>query len=192
MAAELLSVTNEAKFDQFLDKVILEGEKSGRKRRKRAAPEEPEPAQAGGEEGRRKKKRRRKGLGGALKKLAKTALPMAGRLLGSAFGGPLGGAIGGQLGSAAGGLLGKELYGLEAEEEFEAALQFVQLAGEAGKNLAAIPLTAPPEAAIQAAIKAAARKQAPGLLGTGAISTMNGKTNGRWICSGHRIIVLGV
>lgn len=193
-AAELLEVGDEAELDQFLDRVILEGEKRGRKGRKRGG-EPQEPGADGGEQA-PKKKKRRKGLGGKLKKLAKgvlkKGLPIAGKLLGSAFGGPLGGAIGGQLGSAAGGLFGKELYEGESEEqELEAARRLVRLAGEAGKNLAAIPMSAEPNAAIQAALNAAARKHAPEVLGAGGATPSIGRSSGRWVRIGRRIIVMG-
>jgi len=50
-----------------------------------------------------------------LKPLAKAALPIAGRALGTFVGGPVSGMIGGKLASAAGRMFGLELEGLSVE-----------------------------------------------------------------------------
>jgi len=71
---------------------------------------------------------------------AKKALPIAGGVAGTFFGGPLGASIGGKLGSMASNLFEMELEGLSQEDrEFEAAKQFVRFASEAVKNASSAP-----------------------------------------------------
>ena len=145
LAAELLTVQNEAQLDMFLGKIFKKVGgffKSG-------------PGRA---------------LGGALKGLTKKALPVLGGVAGNFLLPGVGGAIGSSLASAAGSVLGLELEGLSYEDqEFEVAKQIVRLGGEAASNLAQTTQTAPPVQAAQAALTAAAQKFAPGLV-SGAAS----------------------
>lgn len=175
LATELLSVTNDAELDQFLGKLVKKAWRGIRK----IAPRILRP------------------LGGVLRRVAKTALPIAGRALGTFFGGPAGGAIGGQLASSAGRLFGLELEGLSQEDqEFEIARQFVRFAGTAARNAAGAAPTVPAETAAKAAVAAAARRHAPGLLRGSAdsLTSVYGGTRhtGRWIRRGRKIILLGV
>jgi uncharacterized protein (DUF697 family) len=156
LAAELLGVTDEAELDQFLGKLLQSAGRNigkfinspiGRK------------------------------VGGMLKNVARQALPTAGSALGglaatgigAAAGVPIppqvGSAGGGQLATAAGSMFGLELEGLSLEDqEFEVARRFVRLAGHAVKHATAVRPQADPQTAAQAALKAAARHHAPGLL----------------------------
>jgi hypothetical protein len=123
-------------------------------------------------------------LGGMLKGVAKKALPIAGRALGTYFGGPLGGQIGGKLGGFASNLFEMELEGLSHEDrEFEVARRVVRLGAAAARRAVALPRTAPPKVRAVKALKSAARVYAPGLLrvrrgGVGGCATC-GKRYGR-------------
>jgi len=175
LAAELLSVSDEAELDQFLGKLI--------KRAGRAV-------------GGFVRSPVGRALGGVLKRAARTALPIAGRALGSVVGGPVGGALGGQLATMAGQAFGLELEGLSPEDqEFEVARRFVRLAGTATGNATMAPAAANPAATARAAMVAAARKHAPGLVRgvpSTAIGIGGGGRSGRWIRRGRRILLLGV
>jgi len=133
-------------------------------------------------------------IGGVLKGVAKTALPIAGGALGGLVGGPVGAMLGSNLASMAGSALGLELEGLSPEDqEFEAARQFVRFAGATVKNaLEAPPGAAPTAVAHQAALEAA-RAYAPGLMNVGENTAHpNGKRRcGRWVRHGNKIILLG-
>jgi hypothetical protein len=144
LAAELLEITNEAELDHFLGGLIK---------------------RIGGAIGKVVKSPLGRAIGGLLKPLAKAALPIAGRAVGTFFGGPVGGAIGGKLASAAGGLFGLELEGMSAEDrEFEVARRFVRFASTATRNAAFAPTNANPNVAAKAAVISAARRLAPGLI----------------------------
>jgi len=174
LAAELLSVQNEAELDMFFGKIFKKvGSflKSG-------------PGKA---------------LGGALKGIAKKALPILGGAAGNFFLPGVGGAIGSKLASGAGSMLGLELEGLSYEDqEFEVAKQIVRLGGEAASNLAQAAQTAPPVQAAQSALTAAAQKYAPGLV-NGAGRQQQGRhgssgrrhNTGRWIRRGNSIVLMG-
>src|SRR5262249_50707399 len=141
LAAEFLEVTNEAELDRFLGRLIKRAWRGIR----RAAP----------------------GLlrtvGGYLRPLAKAALPIAGKAVGTFFGGPLGGVVGGKLASAAGNLFGLELEGLSGEDrEFEVARRFVRFASTAARQAAAAPAYTNPTMAARSALIGAARRWAPG------------------------------
>ena len=168
LASELLEVQNEQELEQFLGDLISKAGKAIG-----AAVNSPI-GQA---------------IGGALKGVAKQALPIAGTALGAYFGGPLGAKLGGGLASMAGNALGLELEGLSNEDrEFEAAKQFVNLAGETVKNA----LQQPGTNAVTA-LQMAARTHAPGLLaGTSAQPTRGGVPSGTWVRHGNKIIVHGV
>lgn len=173
LAEELLSVTSDAELDQFLGSVfqkVVGGAKKffsspiGRT------------------------------LGGALKGLARKALPIAGGALGGFIGGPIGSRLGSQLASAGGRLFGLELEGLSPEDqEFEIARRFVRLASTAAKDLATSPLAGTPQAAVREALVRAAQQHAPGLLSPSeAAPAASGAHSGRWIRRGRKIVLLGV
>jgi hypothetical protein len=137
LAAELLSISDEADLDQFIGEVFS--------RIRRAA-------------GRFARSDTGRALGGIVRSAARQALPHVGRALGSAVGGPLGGAAGARLAAAAGRRFGLELEGLSPEDqEFELARAFVRFAGQAAKNAARASSSADPRAAARSAAIAAAR-----------------------------------
>lgn len=173
LAAELLSVSDEQEMEQFLGSLI---KKAGRKLRKFAK------SSAG------------RALGGILKNVARTALPIVGRAAGTFLGGPAGGMIGGKLASMAGKTFGLELEGLSPEDqEFETARRFVRLAGEAAKKVAYAPKNVPANKAAIMAVKAAAKKHAPGLFSQLQKGRNGGRQmSGKWIRRGRKIILFGV
>jgi hypothetical protein len=177
LAAELLTVSNEAELEQFLGSLI--------KRASHAV-------------GGLIKSPIGRALGGALKGIAKRALPVLGGAAGNFLLPGVGGVIGSKLASTAGGMLGLELEGLSQEDqEFEVAKQIVRLSGAAASNAAQAPPSAPPMQAAQTALTAAAQQFAPGLLGgvARAASGTNGrcshKHTGRWIRRRSGIVLLG-
>src|SRR5687768_4080357 len=143
LAAELLTVQSEDELEQFLGKLIKKAGgflKSGVGRQ----------------------------LTGALRGIAKKALPALGAAAGNFLLPGVGGAIGGKLASAAGGMFGLELEGLSYEDqEFEIAKQVVRLGGAAATNAAQAPPSVPPDKQAQAALTTAAQQFAPGLLRPG-------------------------
>jgi hypothetical protein len=173
LAAELLTISDEAELEQFLGKVFKKAWGGVKKFAKSSV-------------GRK--------LGGILKGVARTALPIVGRAAGTFFGGPVGGMIGGKLASAAGKAFGLELEGMAPEEaEMEVARRFVRLAGSAAQNAARAPKSAPSAAVAKAAVTAAARLHAPGLVRGGALTLpVAGRRTGRWIRRGRRIVLYGV
>jgi hypothetical protein len=172
LAAELLEVRDEAELDQFLGDLLKKASSAVGKILHSPV------GQA---------------IGGALKGLARKALPLAGGALGTFVGGPLGTTIGSGLASMAGKALGLELEGLSPEDrEFEAAKQFVRLAGEATKKAVTAPRTSDPRATAHAALSAAAQRFAPGLL-TGAPAGglhPRHRHRGRWVRHGRNIIIV--
>src|SRR5689334_10004420 len=109
LAAELLSVSNEAELDQFLGKLL---KKAG--------------AFVSSALG--------KDLTDQVKQVAGQALPLLGSAIGNMVVPGVGGVVGGKL---AGSLLGLELEGLSYEDqEFEVARQIVRLSGAAARNAA--------------------------------------------------------
>jgi uncharacterized protein (DUF697 family) len=168
-AAELLGVADEAELDQFLGKLLKS---------------------AGRNIGKFINSPTGRKVGGMLKNVARQALPTVGSALGglaatgigAAVGVPIppqaGAAIGGQLASTAGSLFGLELEGLSPEDqEFEVARRFVRLAGHAVKHATAAHPQVDPQAVARAALKAAARHHAPGLLRKiGPSFSQNGRT----------------
>lgn len=178
LAAELLAVSEEQELDQFLGKLIRRvGQAAGQIIRSPTG----------------------KALTGLLKQTAKKALPLAGRAVGSYFGGAKGGDIGSQVGNVAGQVFGLELEGMSPEDqELQVARRFVRLAADAANEVAQAPPTAPPQQAARTALVAAARQHAPGLLkrGFGAAPAGGGmagarrRQSGRWIRRGRKIILL--
>ncbi|MGJ7507423.1 hypothetical protein [Variovorax sp. GT1P44] len=141
LAMELLGVSNEAEWEQFLGK-LFKG--IGRGLKKVGSVLKP--------------------LGGALKGLAKAALPMVGGALGSFIPIPgVGTAIGTALGSAVSKALEMEFGEMEAEEaEFEIARRFVRVAASAAHQAGDAAPGTPPLAAVREALLAAARAHVPG------------------------------
>ena len=175
LASELLTIQNEDELEQFLGKLI-----------KKAGGFLKSPI------GRQ--------ITGALKGVAKTALPTLGGMAGNFILPGIGGQIGSKLASAAGSMFGLELEGLSYEDqELEVAKQVVRLAGAAAANAAQAPPNAAPAQVAQAALTSAAQQFAPGILRPGAgpsrTPQQNGrcqhKNSGRWVRRGNGIILLG-
>jgi hypothetical protein len=171
LAMELLAVASEAELDQFLGKLIKGAWKGVKKVGKAIAP-------------------LARPLGGALRGLAKTALPFVGGALGSFIPIPgVGTAIGTAVGSAVGSALEMEFTSMETEErEFEMARRFVRIAGTAAQQAAQAAArlggSGNPTTAVRDALQAAARAHLPRLA--------RGQGNGRWERRGNRILVSGV
>jgi hypothetical protein len=158
LAMELLSVSSEDELDRFLGKLIKGvGSAVG----KVARP-----------------------LGGALKGLAKQALPFVGGALGSFIPIPgVGTAVGSALGTAVSKALEAELTGLELEEqEFEMARRFVRIAGTAAQRAAQSAGSLDTEAGVRSAVLTAARHHVP---------TLQRAPAGRWMRRGNHIVILG-
>lgn len=181
MASELLSVTNEQELEQFLGDVFKK---------------------VTGAVGNFVRSPVGQQVGGILKNVARTALPIAGQALGNYIAPGVGGQIGGQLASAAGSMFGLELEGLSHEDrDFEMAKQFVRLATDAAQNAAHSPPGQNPAAVAQQAVASAAQKFAPGLLEqasnghagfAGPSSGHGGATSGRWVRKGNKLVIYGV
>ena len=174
LAAELLTVQNEDELEQFLGKLFK---------------------RAGGF--------LKSGLGqqltGALKGIAKKALPALGAAAGNFLIPGVGGVMGSKLASAAGSMLGLELEGLSYEDqEFEIAKQIVRLGGAAASQAAQAPQSEAPQQTAQAALTTAAQQFAPGLLQPATSQSpmqhrrrCHHRNSGRWIRRGNGIILLG-
>jgi hypothetical protein len=173
LAAELLSVSDEAELDQFLGKLFK---------------------RAGRTLGRFVKSPVGRRLGGFLKGAIRKALPVVGGAAGTLFGGPAGAAIGSRLASAGGQMFGLELEGMSPEDqEFEVARRLVRLSGEAAKQAAGVSSAVDPAAAAKSAAVAAAQRYAPGLLRPVVPgSASGGRRTGRWVRHGRRIVLMGV
>src|SRR5690242_10702668 len=140
LAAELLEITNEAELEEFLGGIV------------KAA-------------GNFLKSPTGKALGGVLKDVAKTALPIVGGALGSFVAPGVGTAIGSKLGSMASNLFEVELEGVDREQaEFEIARRYVRFATAAARNASLAPPNLPPQVIANRAVTAAARRYAPGLV----------------------------
>jgi len=217
LAEELFSVSNEQELDQFIGALLgaapsIIGGISGlfkKKRRRRAQQGEfGYEGEAGPQPGQARRKRRRGilgGLGGALKGIAKQALPFVGGALGSVVPG-VGTAIGGALGSALGNLFEAEIEGeTQEEQEFDQALRFVRLGRRALQHLQSLPPNIDPRRAIWSSIKSAAHSVMQEIEPSGGTngapagpSTPIGGASGsptrggRWIRRGKQIVLLGV
>jgi hypothetical protein len=175
LAHELLSVSNEEELNMFLGSLV--------KRVGRAAS-----GFARSSIG--------KGLIGALKGVAKTALPIAGRALGTFVGGPIGGAIGGKLGGMASNLFELELEGLSPEDqEYEVARAYVRFANAAVNNAASMQQGGGtnPQAVLKKALTDAAQQHAPGLLQPTGGGQSGGRrkraTQGSWVRRGNTLVI---
>lgn len=181
LAAELLSVSDEAELDQFLGNLIK---------------------QAGQAIGKAIKSPIGRKLGGFLKGAAKKVLPVAAGALGTVVAGPIGGMLVSKAASAAGDAFGLELEGLSPEDqEFEAARHFVRFAGDAARQACKLPGNAEPEAAAKKAVMKAAHRFAPGLLRPAAHAVQSEVAapsrhprplTGRWVREGQRVVLMGL
>lgn len=195
LAMELLGVSNEAEWEQFLGK-LFKGIGRGLKK-------------VGSFVG----SKVLKPLGGALKGLAKQALPLVGGALGSFIPIPgVGTAIGSALGSAVSKALEMEFGEMESEEaEFEIARRFVRVAASAAQQASAAAPGTSPEAAVREALLAAARAHVPAFAaneaelmseaeaeaeyeyqGEGEFEAGSSRAmSGRWQRHGRHIVLLG-
>ena len=174
LAAELLSVSNEAELEQFLGSLWSGIKKVGSAVGQAAKP-----------------------FAGVLRAAAKTALPFVGGALGSFIPIPgVGTAVGSALGTALSQALELEFGELELEDrEFEMARRFVRIAGTAAQDFE-LPsargagMQAAVLAAAQAALAGAARKQLAHFRPqTGAAAAA---MSGRWTRHGKTLVVVGV
>lgn len=167
LAMELLEVASEEELDQFLGKVF----KSVWKGVKKIA----------------------KPLGGALKAVAKTALPFVGGALGSMIPIPgVGTALGSALGRAVGNALELEFGGaLSGEDELEVARRFVRVAGQAARQAGDSDGSA---RAMESALADALRQQLPHFRPAPAQRAGGAGIDGdsgRWQRRGNRIVLTG-
>jgi len=172
LAAELLGVSDESEFEDFLGSLLQ---------------------QAAGATSSFLKSPAGQRLGGLLKSAAKRALPQVGRALGDHLGGARGAELGGKVAASAGRVLGLEVEGLSHEDrDFEMARQFVRFARDAGAQLAGevgSAARASSAAGVRQAYMASARRYAPGLVTGSAIGTpLSGfPSSGRWFRRGRTI-----
>jgi len=146
----------------------------------------------------------RKALGDTLRKVARSALPKAGAILGNLVAPGVGGVIGNQVAAGASKMFGLELEGLSYEDqEFEVARRVVGLSAEATKAMSQAAPTAAGQSASQIANDAvlrAAQTHAPGLATAvlsaapfvGPVYRGAARRTGRWYRRGHRIILVGL
>lgn len=194
LAMELLGVSSEAEWEQFIGK-LFRGIGRGLKK-------------VGSFVG----SKVLKPLGGALKGLAKKALPFIGGALGSFIPIPgVGTAIGSALGSAVSKALELEFGELESEEaEFEIARRFVRMAASAAQQATGAARGTHPDAAVRDALLAAARAHVPGFAAneaelmaeaageaegegeSGFEAESIGTMSGHWQRHGRHIVVHGV
>jgi uncharacterized protein (DUF697 family) len=145
LAQELLEITNEAELEEFLGKLVRSVARGA---------------------GSFMKSGIGKAVGGVLRSVAKTALPMVGSALGSFVAPGLGTAIGGKLGGMAANLLEaeeRESMG-EAEAEMEAARRYVRWASGTVRNAMRAPYGVPPRTVARSAAVSSARRYAPALV----------------------------
>ena len=177
LAADLLSISNEMEYEEFIKKLWKKAKRGARKLWRRY----------------------KNPIKGALKKLARKGLSWGGRALGTYFGGPAGGALGSKAGNWAAKAFGLELEGLSPEDqEFEVARRLVRLTGDTINNVGKMPPSVPKNVAVKKAMKKAAAKHAPGLLKRRRFASSRrirrgsrplNKFRGTWIRHGNRIIL---
>ncbi|MGR9108002.1 MAG: hypothetical protein ACU843_13820 [Gammaproteobacteria bacterium] len=178
LAAELLSVSSEEELDEFLGKLfkrIGRGlKKFGRFVGKKVLPT----------------------LGKGLKAIAKVALPVAGKVLGSFIPIPgVGTAVGGALGQAVSNALELEFGDMSLEDrEFEIARRFVRIAATAAHRAALASPDRDYKSAVDEALEVAARTHLPYINAdeNAFLRMQNVIHHGRWLRRGGRIIVSGV
>ncbi|MDN2713736.1 hypothetical protein [Janthinobacterium sp. SUN120] len=168
LAMELLEVSSEEELEQFLGNVfksVWKGvKKVGATIAKVAKP-----------------------LGGALKAVAKTALPFVGGALGSMIPIPgVGTALGSALGRAASNALELELEAAApVDRELELARRFVRIAGQAARLAADGDGSA---RAVESALTRALHQQLPHFR---SAAPQGEEESGRWRRRGNRIVVMG-
>jgi hypothetical protein len=173
MAAELLEVSSDAELEFFLGKLMRGASQLMR-------------SPAG------------QLLKGALRNVAKKALPIAGAALGNMVAPGLGGAIGGKLASSLGSAIGLEAEGLnEEEQQMELAKRVISTARQALTQVARDPrVVTDPRSAVRDAVANAVGRNLPGLLrpvlGGRVVQAMRGNASGRWVRRGNRIVLYGV
>lgn len=180
LTSDLLEVMDDSELDQFLGDLI-----------RKVAPKV----------GRFMRSKTGRMLGGALKGMARKALPHIQGALKNVVPSGFGNVASRALGQAAGQYLGLELEGLSPDDqEFEVARHFVRFAGDAVKKAATLPPSTDPRKAVKIAIQEAASKHAPGILAgppavpvrTQAAGQMVSDGNsGRWVRRGNKIILYG-
>ena len=178
IASELLEAHSEEELDQFIGDLVRKATKAATGFAKSSAG---------------------RAVGGLLKNAARRVLPHVGRAVGD-FVAP---GVGGKFGQRAGAWLGGrfELEGLSSEDqEFETARAFVRFANETAKRAAAAPSNMPPAQVARSAAVSAARRSLPGLTPllqkaqprSDQAGVTPGRSTGRWVRRGNRIILLGL
>ena len=168
LAMELLEVASEEELEQFLGNVFKSVWKGVKKVGSTIA-------------------KVAKPLGGALKAMAKTALPFVGGALGSMIPIPgVGTALGSALGRAASNALELEMEGAApADRELELARRFVRIAGQAAR------LAGDGDGstrAVESALTRALHQQLPHFRSP---APQQEEESGRWRRRGNRIVVMG-
>lgn len=171
LAMELLSVNNEYEMEQFLGNLVKSIGRGLKSVGRIALP--------------------------ALRSLAKVALPIAGRALGSFIPIPgVGTMIGGALGRAAADALELEYTGMDpAQANIEKARRIVRVLSSAIRNLTQTLGAASPEVAAREALASAVRRNIPGttLPTLGEQTLLPASTGGgRWWRRGNTIVLDGV
>ena len=178
LAAELLSAGSDQELEEFLGKLIKRvGRGVGKFARSGVG----------------------RSLGKLLKGVAKKALPMVAGAAGNFLLPGVGGAAGAALGNAAGKLFGLELEGMSGEDqEMEVARRFVRFAADAARRAAGARGPMDSGKLARAALAAAARTYAPGMLRQGSRrrhhrrggpsnGSSNGSSNGRRMTQPRRM-----
>ena len=168
LAMELLEVASEEELEQFLGNVFKSVWKGVKKVGSTIA-------------------KVAKPLGGALKAMAKTALPFVGGALGSMIPIPgVGTALGSALGRAASNALELEMEAeAPADRELEMARRFVRIAGQAARLAADGDGSA---RAVESALTRALHQQLPHFRSP---APQQEDESGRWRRRGNRIVVMG-
>ncbi|MBX3606680.1 MAG: hypothetical protein KF788_15480 [Piscinibacter sp.] len=179
LALELLSVSNEEELEQFLGKLVS-GAWKGLKKVGSAVGKVVKP------------------LGGVLRTVAKTALPLVGGALGSFIPIPgVGTLVGRAVGQAVSSALEAETAGLDPEvRDLEMARRFVRIADTAARRaVTSVARGAEPMRAVQQAVAAATHRHAPGRLTAGGPALpgrpapAGGRMPQRWVRRGNTIVV---
>ena len=166
LAADLLSVSDDAELEQFLGKLF----KRVRRGVSRIA---------------------KSPIGRAVARVAKPFVRRAISSVRGAAGRYLRGR--GSAGAYAANAFGLELEGLSPEDqEFEVARRVVRMVGTAAQKAATAPSSASPTAVAKAAMTDAARKHAPGLVAGTSTAAGGRRHSGRWVRRGRRIVLMGV
>lgn len=178
LAMELLSVSSEEELDQFLGK-LFKGIGKGLKKVGRFIGKRVLPA-----------------LGKGLKSIAKVALPIAGKVLGSFIPIPgVGTALGGALGTAVSKALELEFNHLEVDEaELETARRFIRIAATAARQAASSSPDLDEETAASEALLSAVQQHLPylHLSEAGRSRIRDSGEQGRWVRRGRQIVVMGL